>query len=84
MSKSTPVIDTTIEYDGMGRMKYHPEYHTNHKKPFTEEELIYLAKYYKIDGRLNISLALGRTESTISTKVCELKKKGLWSYYQNK
>lgn len=84
MSKTTPVIDTTIEYDSLGRMKYHPDYHTNHRKPFTEDELSYLAKYYESDGRLNMSLALGGTEATVAMKVCELRKKGLWNYYKSK
>ena len=84
MNKETPLVDESIVYDSMGRMKYHPEYHHNHKKPFGEDELSYLAKFYEIDGRLNMSLALGRTEATVAMKVCELRKKGLWSYYKRK
>jgi hypothetical protein len=75
--------DIQVEYDRWGRMKYHPEFHHNHGKPFTESDLEYLCKFYEIDGPLSISLALGRTQKIIMNKVSELKKQGLYDYYKN-
>lgn len=39
-----------ITFDKMGRMQYNPIFHTNHGKPFTVSDLIYLCKYYGVDG----------------------------------
>nr|WP_275900502.1 DNA-entry nuclease [Anoxybacillus rupiensis] len=64
-------------------MKYHPELHPNHGKPFTESDLEYLCKFYEFDGAESISLALGKTEHTILTKVYDLRKRGLFEYYKN-
>jgi predicted ArsR family transcriptional regulator len=73
----------TPEYDRHGRMKYHPEFHKNHEKPFTESDLEYLCKFYDVDGAKLISLALGRTEATVRSKLSNLKKRGLFEYYKN-
>ncbi|WP_176542109.1 DNA-entry nuclease [Bacillus wiedmannii] len=72
-----------IEYDNSGRMMYNENFHTNHGKPFTEEELEYLCKYYEVDDSQTISLALGRTENTIRFKISVLKKQGKYEYYKN-
>ncbi|MEK3955395.1 DNA-entry nuclease [Psychrobacillus sp. FSL K6-1464] len=74
---------TPIEYDRFGQMKYHPEYHENHRKPFSEPELEYMCKYWHLDSTKTMSLALGKTETTISQKVNELNKSGLFQYYKN-
>jgi hypothetical protein len=80
---SMTTLAEKVTYDNYGRMAYHPEYHSNHRKPFTEEELEYLCKFYKLDGPLSISLCLGRTEKTVMSKVYMLKRKGLFEYYKN-
>jgi hypothetical protein len=72
-----------FEYDNQGRLKYHPDFHPNHKKTFTESDLEYLCKYYEVDGKKKMSLALGKTETTVSMKVVLLKKNGLFDYYKN-
>lgn len=72
-----------IKTDRYGRMMYHPDFHPNHKKPFTEEEMEYICKFYDIDGPRAISFALGRTEKTIMTKINTLKKSGLYEKYRN-
>lgn len=74
-------MDENIEYDVQGRMRYHSEYHDRHSIPFSESDLEYLCKYYYVDGRKSISMALGRTESVVAGKVHELKMKGLIEYY---
>jgi hypothetical protein len=72
-----------IEFDRLGRMSYHPEFHQNHGKPFSEEDLEYLCKYFEIDPVRTIAFALGRTEHTCASKVTYLKKRGLYDYYKN-
>lgn len=72
-----------IEYDPSGRMRYHPEFHENHGKPFTEEELCYLAKFFKHDGGQMISFALGKTEQVVKVKYRLLEKERKLSYYRS-
>lgn len=73
----------TVEYDKFGRMKYHPEYHENHGKPFKLDELIYLCKYWETDGAQSLSLGLARTEKALYQKVSDLKKNNQFEYYKN-
>ncbi|CAI8948290.1 DNA-entry nuclease [Brevibacillus sp. IT-7CA2] len=72
-----------LDFDNLGRMKFHPDYHDNHGKRFDEEELCYLAKFYKHDGRRAMSMALGRPELTVQKKYLELQKAGRLPYYKN-
>lgn len=65
-----------IEYDSYGRMKYNPELHDNQGLPWEEDEIEYLIKWYDIIGMEEMSLALGRTEATVFSKVCRLRKEG--------
>lgn len=74
---------TPIEYDELGRMKYHPSFHENHRKPFTESVLEYMCKYWHLDEVKTMALALGKTETATSQKVCDLKKCGQFDYYKN-
>lgn len=73
-----------IKYDSCRRMIYHPEFHPNHRKPISEEDLEYLCYFYERDHRQSIAFALGRTEATVSDLYCKLKKKGLVEYYKNR
>lgn len=77
------VIDKTVQYDQSGRMKYHPRYHTRHGKKFTDEELIYLCKYWESDDIRDLSFALGKTEMTLASKMTDLKKTGKYELYKN-
>jgi hypothetical protein len=72
-----------ITFDSQGRMQYNPTFHTNQGKPFVVSDLIYLCKYYTIDGPRKIGLALGRTEVTVMDRVCKLRKQNLYEYYKN-
>lgn len=76
-------IKDGIAYDALGRMLYDPEFHHAHGERFTEDELSYLCKFYKYDGRRSMSLALGRTEVVVQNKYCDLLKKGLVDYYKS-
>jgi hypothetical protein len=72
-----------IRYDRHGRMMYHPKFHPNHGKQFTQSDLEYLCKYYDCDHKQSLAFALGKTEHTIRSKVNQLKKCGLFDYYKN-
>ncbi|WP_433775304.1 DNA-entry nuclease [Bacillus wiedmannii] len=65
-----------VQYDAQGRMKYHPDYHPNHKKPYTTRELAYICKYYGFGKVKGIALSLGRTETTIRQLVNVLRNNG--------
>ncbi|MGG7215419.1 hypothetical protein ACQPUY_17765 [Clostridium nigeriense] len=66
-----------IEFDDYGRMKYNPELHPNQGEPWSYEDTKYLIDWLEIIGYEEMSLALGRTEITLRTKVCRLRKDGL-------
>ncbi|MGF7049128.1 hypothetical protein J2T13_003636 [Paenibacillus sp. DS2015] len=73
-----------IEYDGFKRMKFHPDFHFNHGKPFTMDDLEYLCTFYEIDDIRTLAFALGKTEHVCRTKYAILKKAGLVEYYRNR
>ena len=66
-----------IEFDCNGRMKYNPELHHNQGEPWSYEDTKYLIEWLEVIGYEEMSLALGRTETTLRTKVFKLRKKGL-------
>ena len=73
-----------IEYTSSNRrMRYNPEFHENHGKPFTTKELAYMCSVYHSKKKADIAMALGRTHSTILSKAHELKKAGLFEHYKN-
>lgn len=72
-----------IEYDSVGRMTYNPELHDMQGQPWTVEETQYLIDWYNIIGAEEMSLALGRSENTIATRVNRLRSKGLMSKDKN-
>ena len=75
--------ETEVRYDNSGRMLYHPLFHPNHGKPFSESDKEYLCKYYEYDPVDLISLALGRTESTIREQARKLRSNGLFERYKS-
>jgi hypothetical protein len=70
-------------FDQKGRLQFDPEYHPNHRTSWSESDLEYLCKYAEIDGYRKISMALGRTEKTCSSKLDKLKQNGRYEYYKN-
>lgn len=73
-----------IEYDGFHRMRYHPEFHFNHGKPFSKDDLEYLCVFYEIDNIRTLAFALGKTEHVCRVKYMALKKAGRVEYYHNR
>lgn len=72
-----------ITYDKRGRMRYHPDYHPNMGKPWTQSDIEYLCKYFEVDDINALSFALGRTADSISVKVTRLQQQGKYEYYKN-
>ena len=70
------------KYDKYGRMLYNPEYHDQHGKIWDDEDLIYLCSMHDAMKRKDISMALGRTETTVATKLYDLQKQGRYDYYR--
>lgn len=73
-----------IEYDHLGRMKYHPDYHFNHGHPFSEEDIMYLCKFWETVNVKELSLGLGRTEMTLASLITRLKRDDRYDEYIKK
>lgn len=65
-----------LEYDMFGRLKYNPILHPNQGTPWSTEDKEYLADWLDKIGLEEMSLALGRTETTVSEKARILRKQG--------
>lgn len=71
-----------VKYDKWHRMQYDPEYHDNHNKPWTVNDLAFLCGQYKSMKKLDLSLALGRTHRTILSKASQLRKEGQFKHFE--
>lgn len=75
---STKIESTQpIAFDQFGRMRYHPDYHGNHRKPWRTDEIRFLVKHYDKVGAEECSLALERTPHTVMEKVSILRRQGV-------
>lgn len=72
-----------VSYSFGRYMNYHPDYHPNHREPFSRDDLEYLCAYYEFDDIRTIAFALGRTERTCITRYARLNKLGLVDHYRN-
>lgn len=73
-----------VEYSKTNkRMKYNNEFHDKHGQPWTVQELSYLCKMYSSMKKEDLSMALGRTHSTVLNKAYDLKRKGQFDYYKD-
>jgi hypothetical protein len=85
MRRGLPIEESSqdgITFDKLGRMEYHPEFHPNHGKPFTLDEIIYICKFHGIDEVRTISYAVGKTEHAIATLISRLRREGLYDLYK--
>lgn len=64
------------------RLRYNPEFHENHGKPFTTKDLIYMCSMWDSTKKAELAMALGRTLSAIYNKKCDLIKSGKFNYYK--
>lgn len=65
------------------RMCYNSEFHDQHGKGWSKEDLAYMVQMRPHTQWADISLALGRTHGTCMSKYYMLKKRGLLEYYKN-
>lgn len=64
------------------RMRYNPEFHENHGKPWSTEDLAYMCSSWDAHKKADIAMAVGRTHTTILTKVHKLRKSGQFEHYK--
>lgn len=69
-------------YDNQGRLKYSPDLHDQHLKPYSEEDLAYMCAMHGKIPLEDLGLALGRTGNAVSMKLTQLKKRGLYEHYR--
>lgn len=72
-----------IEYDAGGRMKYHPDFHPNHGKPYTTKENAFIIQHYRKGKVQWLSMVLGRTEHSLRRHREEIAEQGLYDHYMN-
>jgi hypothetical protein len=75
-------LDDGLRFDNQGRMLYHPDYHPNNGKRYTEEELEYICKFCHHDDIRALSFAIGKPETGIATMINKLRKEGKFGYYK--
>ncbi len=66
------------------RLRYTPELHENHNRPWSLNDLIYLCGMWdsaKRGERKAIALGLGRTYGTVTYKVWVCKRDGSYEHY---
>ena len=66
-----------IQFDAYGRMLYHPDYHPNHKAPWTTADQRFLIENYAGIGPEETSLALGRTIHSVMQRATDLRRDGV-------
>lgn len=71
-----------VKFDRCRRMVYHPEYHFNHKEPFTTQEVAYMCTMHGKMNLQDLGYALGRTPAAIAQRISQLKRKGLFERYR--
>ncbi|MTI95206.1 MAG: DNA-entry nuclease [Firmicutes bacterium] len=75
-------MESNVQYDRWGRMKYHPDYHENHRKPWDKEDDMYLCAMHGSMKIGDIALALGRTYRSAAQRLETLKRKRLYKRYR--
>lgn len=72
-----------IEYTASNhRIRYNPDFHENHGRPWSDDDLAYLCASWDVMLKEDIAMALGRTHGTVLTKAHELKKSGKFEEYR--
>ncbi len=81
-------MTATYEIDGIKytksnhRMRYNPEFHDNHGKRWTDDDLAYLCASWYGMNKADIAMALGRTHGTVLSKAYDLKRSGKFEHYK--
>lgn len=80
---TTTFTENGLEYTSSNkRMRYDPEFHENHGKLFTTDDLIYMCSMWSSMKKVDIAMALGRTHSTVLTKAHTLRKSGQFEHFK--
>ncbi len=78
------IVKDGLEYTVSNRrLRYTPAFHENYGKKYSKEDLIYMCSMYGAMKKADIAMALGKTHSSVLTKVYYLRKIGLFEYYKN-
>lgn len=82
MQATQTYVEDGLEYTSSNkRMRYNPEFHENHGKPFTVKELAFMCSSWDGMKKVDIAAALGRTHGTVLSKAYNLKKTGQFEHY---
>ncbi len=72
-----------VEYTASNRrMRFNPDFHENHGKPWTTADLIYLCSSWDGAKKADIAMALGRTHGTVLSMAHSLRKNGQFEHYK--
>jgi hypothetical protein len=83
MGKVAVFVKDGIEYTASNRrMRYNPEFHENHGKPYTKDDFTYMCSMHGSMKLADIAMALGKTHSSVAAKFYYLKKIGLFDHYR--
>lgn len=81
---SKVILIDGIEYtESNHRMRYNSEFHENYGKHYTKDDLIYMCSMWDSMKKADIAMALGKTHSSVLSKVYYLRKVGLFEHYKN-
>ncbi|QBP06994.1 hypothetical protein [Virgibacillus phage Mimir87] len=77
------IVDDGLEYTASnGRIRYNPEFHENHGKKWTDDDLAYMCSSWDGMKKEDIAMALVRTHGTVLSKVYQLKTSGRFEHYK--
>jgi hypothetical protein len=79
---ATYIVDDLEYTTSNHRLRFSPEFHENHGKPFTVKELAYLCIMWESMKKADIAMALGRTHGTVLSKAYMLKKTGQFNHFK--
>ena len=65
------------------RLRFNTEFHENHGKRFTRDDLIYMCSMWDGMKKANIAIALGKTHGSVLSKAYYLRKIGLFDHYKS-
>lgn len=69
-------------YDSNGRLKYNPEYHDERGTKWCKEDERYICEMHKTTALLDLGMAVGRPQTSVSAKLLHLKKNGKYYEYR--
>ena len=71
------MTETPITFDAHGRMRYHPEFHANHNKPWLAKDERFILDSYYLLGPEECALSLERTIHSVMAYANRLRRQGM-------